>query len=91
MTRPDDPIPACCVGIKREARAPERFGVDPCDDVVDGEPTRTWDVIERVSGTCVGNYATRAEARAEAKRRNAEAAGALCSDPETTAQPTGEP
>lgn len=79
------PIPSCCVGIKHGARAPERFGVDPCDEA-DG--TRTWDVVERVSGTRVGNYPKRKEARDEAARRNKEA-GALCSDP--TDQPTGEP
>lgn len=80
MTTDNDPIPSCCVGIKRDAKAPERFGVDPCDET-DG--SRTWDVVERISNTRVGNYPKRKEARDEAKRRNA-AAGALCSDPSTT-------
>lgn len=86
MTTTDNtPIPSCCVGIKADTRAPERFGVDPCDET-DG--TRTWDVVERVSNTRVGNYPKRKAAREEAARRNQEAGG-LCSDP--TDQPTGEP
>lgn len=73
MTDADDqPIPSCCVGIKRDARAPERFGVDPCDETVDGKPARTWDVVERVSRTVVGNYPKRSDARGEAARRNRE-------------------
>jgi len=84
-TDTDQPIPACCVGIKHDIKAAERFGVDPCD-----EPggRRTWDVVERVSGTVVVNYLKRKDAREEAKRRN-RAAGGLCSDP--TDQPAREP
>lgn len=80
----DQPIPSCCVGIKHGARAPERFGVDPCDEP-DGR--RTWDVVERVTKTVVCNYLKRTLARDEAARRNREAGG-LCSDPSTTSRET---
>jgi hypothetical protein len=56
-----------------------RFIVRPCDNGEDFAKAngrarqRSWEVYDRVTGNCVADYDTRAEAYTEARARNAEA------------------